>query len=121
MLTYTDKRKFYDSGNWKMARARVMRRDAYLCQMSKRYGKLRPAKVAHHIFPLELYPEYRLKDWNLISLSNDWHEKMHNRDGHTLSLTGWRLLEKTAARQGIKLTREDKAKCLGMTDPTADK
>ena len=99
--TYTDKRKFYNSGVWSYARNRVLRRDAFLCQMSKRYGKFRPAKVVHHIFPLEYYPEYRLKEWNLISLSVEWHEKLHDRTGHRLSYEGWRLLEKTAAKRSL--------------------
>lgn len=114
MFTYTDKREFYDSGAWKMLRGRIMRRDGYMCQMSKRYGKIKPAKVVHHIFPLEYYPEYRTQQWNLISLSVEWHEKMHNRDGHLLSIEGWRLLEKTAKAKGITLTPKDKHKCLGM-------
>ena len=113
MFTYTDKRKFYDSGSWKLLRGRIMRRDGYMCQMSKRYGKLKPAKVVHHIFPLEYYPEYSRMQWNLIALSNEWHEKMHERDGHNLSIEGWRLLEKTARAQGITLTPDDKHKCLG--------
>lgn len=119
--TYTDKRKFYNSGVWSYARNRVLRRDAFLCQMSKRYGKFRPAKVVHHIFPLEYYPEYRLKEWNLISLSVEWHEKLHDRTGHRLSYEGWRLLEKTAAKNKITLTREDKAKCLGLVDKICDR
>ena len=120
MYSYTDKRKFYDSGNWKMIRGRVLRRDGYICQMSKRYGKLTPAKVVHHIFPLEYYPEYKTQQWNLISLSIGWHEKLHNRDGHTLSIEGWRLLEKTAKARHIEITARDKYICLGLGKENED-
>ena len=116
MLTFEETKQFYKSGSWKLARARVLRRDAYLCQYNKRYGKLTPAKVVHHILPLEFYPQYKLQAWNLISLSTAAHERLHNRNEHTLSLEGWRLMEKTAQRQGIKLTSQDKVICLGLTE-----
>ena len=121
MLTFEETKQFYKSSAWKLFRARILRRDAYTCQYSKRYGKLVEAKVVHHILPLEFYPEHRLKAWNLISLSNAAHEKLHNRNSHTLSLEGWRLMEKTAQAQGITLTREDQIICLGLgeNDTTA--
>ena len=115
MLTFEETKQFYKSPAWQSCRARILRRDQYLCQYDKRYGKLTPAKVVHHILPLEFYPDHKLKAWNLISLSTAAHEKLHNRNGHTLTLEGWRLAEKTAQAQGIKLTNEDKAVCLGMS------
>lgn len=116
MLTFEETKQFYKSSVWKLLRARVLRRDQYLCQYNKRFGKFTPATVVHHIMPLEFYPEHRLKGWNLISLSNAAHEKMHNRNDHTLTLEGWRLMEKTAQAQGIVLTREDKIICLGLVE-----
>lgn len=116
MYSFEETKQFYKSGAWKLQRARVLRRDGYLCQYFKRYGKIKPAKVVHHILPLEFYPEHRLKPWNLISLSNEAHEKLHNRNDHTLTLEGWRLMEKTAQAQGIKLTANDKVICLGLTE-----
>lgn len=116
MLTFNETKQFYKSDTWVKMRARILRRDLYTCQYNKRYGKLVPAKVVHHILPLEYYPEYRLKAWNLISLSTAAHERLHNRNEHTLTIEGWRLAEKTAQAQGIKLTAEDKARCLGMAN-----
>lgn len=116
MLTFEETKQFYKSGAWTLARSRILRRDAYLCQYNKRFGKFVPAKVVHHIFPLEFYPQYKLQQWNLISLSNAAHEKLHNRGDHTLSLEGWRLMEKTAQAQGIKLTAQDKVICLGLSE-----
>lgn len=122
MITNDDKARFYKSKTWQGKRARILRRDGYLCQLSKRYGKFEPARVVHHIFPFEYYPEYKLESWNLISLSVINHERLHVRNGHLLTIAGWRLLEKTAAKQGIILTAQDKYKCLGIEpadDPTA--
>ena len=44
--------QFYQSGIWKRKRAMILRRDGYMCQLSKRYGKRVEAEVVHHIFPL---------------------------------------------------------------------
>lgn len=51
----------------------VMRRDGYMCQLSKRYGRAVPAEVVHHIFPVNEYPEYAYEPWNLIALSRMLH------------------------------------------------
>lgn len=108
-----DKRAFYDSPAWRHKRKIVLRRDGYRCQYDKRFGKDTEAKLIHHIFPLLLYPEYRLETWNLISLSVKAHEKLHDRESDLLSDEGWRLLQRTAAQRNIKLTELDKLKCLG--------
>lgn len=76
-----------------------------MCQMSIRYGKVIEAKHVHHIFPLEYYPEYRLSDWNLISLSDAEHNKLHDRETHKLTAEGMQLLVKTARKQGIVLSK----------------
>ena len=41
---YADKR-------WPPLRARILRRDDYLCQQCLRYGKHRAATTVHHCFP----------------------------------------------------------------------
>lgn len=79
---------FYKTPKWRKKRAAVMRRDEYLCQEAKRYGKSIPATMVHHILPYELYPEYALCDWNLVSLSDKWHNAMHIRDSHELTELG---------------------------------
>lgn len=70
---------FYKSPKWLKKRVAILRRDEYLCQESKRYGKSVPATTPHHIFPLEQYPELALVDWNLISLCTQMHNAMHDR------------------------------------------
>lgn len=71
--------KFYESRKWKKKRESILRRDAYQCQESKRYGKYAEATTVHHIYPLEEYPELALTDWNLISMSAAQHDRMHDR------------------------------------------
>ena len=88
---------FYKSLKWKSKRARVLRRDEYLCQESKRYGKRMPATTVHHIYPLEFYPELALVDWNLISLSDKQHNAMHDRVTHELTELGLSWQERRRA------------------------
>lgn len=78
----------YKSRRWKRKRASILRRDQYMCQESKRYGKTEPATTVHHIYPLEFYPELAFVDWNLISLSDKQHNAMHDRITHELTSVG---------------------------------
>lgn len=99
---------FYETKVWKRKRERIMRRDKYLCQYSKRYGKLIPAQTVHHILPFDEYPEYGLADWNLIALSHEAHNKMHARHTKDLSVAGKELAKRTLMKYGITLeVRED--------------
>lgn len=86
----------YETTRWKKKRAKILRRDKYLCQISKRYGRMVQADTVHHIFPVEEYPEYMYCDWNLISLCHAQHNAMHDRDSHKLSAKGRELMERTA-------------------------
>lgn len=93
----------YKDPRWIRKRNRILRRDKYQCQMSKRYGKLRQAEVVHHIFPVAEYPQYQWEDWNLISVTQDWHNKFHDRNTDKLTGVGLELLRKTARKQGIEI------------------
>lgn len=42
---------FYKLKKWKEKRKRILRRDEYLYQECKRYGKDTPATTVHHIIP----------------------------------------------------------------------
>ena len=93
---------FYKSKRWQRLRKAVLARDGYQCQESKRYGKVLPATTVHHIFPREDYPQYQWESWNLISLSADVHDQMHNRTTRELTQQGLELLERTATKYGIE-------------------
>lgn len=82
----------------------MLRRDNYLDQIQLRYGKRIEATVVHHIFPREHFPEYTYEAWNLISLSQSTHNKLHDRDSHKLTAEGWRLLQRVAKLRNIELS-----------------
>ncbi|BDZ81404.1 hypothetical protein Lac3_26130 [Claveliimonas bilis] len=42
----------------------------------------------HHIYPMEDYPELKHEKWNLISLSNENHNKMHDRTTRKITKAG---------------------------------
>ena len=88
----------YKSKRWKKLRESILRRDNYLCQESLRYGKRVQANTVHHIFPAEDYPELQWQPWNLISLSEDMHNRMHNRATGELSEEGENLRKRTARK-----------------------
>lgn len=86
---------FYKSKTWETVRGSVLRRDGYICQRCKRYGRMREAAHVHHINPLEFYPELATARWNLISLCMKCHNELHDRDTHELTAEGEKLRRKT--------------------------
>lgn len=96
---------FYLTPAWKRKARQIMIRDRYQCQISKRYGKLKPAELVHHVFPREEFPEYTFADWNLIAVSQSIHAKLHNDHGE-LTEMGRELLRQVARRNGITVPDE---------------
>ena len=84
----------YSSSNtrWQRLRQRALRRDGYKCQEAARYGRVEEATHVHHIWPAEDYPEYAWCPWNLVSLTQEKHEAMHDRLTGKLTALGesWR-------------------------------
>ena len=95
--------RFYKTKRWELLRESILRRDGYMCQDRKRYGKRVQADHVHHIFPREQFPEYQWQPWNLISLCKEAHNEMHYRTNNKLTAKGLDLLRKTAVKQGIDL------------------
>lgn len=93
----------YKNPRWEAKRKSILRRDGYMDQLAKRYGKMREAEVVHHIFPRLEFPEYQWEDWNLISLSLSSHNHLHDRVTDELTEAGAELLRRTARRQGIPI------------------
>lgn len=83
MFDYSRKNK-----RWRNLRKRALRRDRGFCREAARYGRRVPAKVVHHIWPAEDYPEYAYCLWNLVSLSSSAHDAMHDRDTRKLTALG---------------------------------
>ena len=94
---------FYKSGRWARLRAAVLRRDGYLCQVSRRYGKRAQATTVHHVFPREEFPEYQWEPWNLVSLAGDVHDEMHDRVTGALTDKGAELLRRIARKYGVEI------------------
>ena len=99
-----DSDPFYHSAKWKHMRDMCLRRDGYMDQLDLRNGEHNQADLVHHIFPREVYPEYRFCLWNLISLTSENHERMHNRITGELSAAGRALMAEVAKEQGIKIS-----------------
>jgi len=70
---------FYKSRKWRRTRELILKRDKYQCQEAKRFGQYEEATTVHHIYQLEEYPALAYKEWNLISVSCNRHDKLHDR------------------------------------------
>lgn len=95
--------EFYTGEKWRRKRLRILRRDGYMDQIAKRYGKQIEATIVHHIFPLEEFPEYAFADWNLISVSLATHNRLENRLTRELTPLGIDLLRRTARRYAVSV------------------
>lgn len=94
---------FYKSRRWNRLRESILRRDGFRCQWARRYGKRAEANTVHHIFPREEFPQYQWEPWNLVALSSDAHDRMHDRVTGALTELGVELLRRTARRVGVEV------------------
>ena len=85
----------YKSPRWTRLRASVLREAGYQCQWSRRYGRRVQASHVHHIWPAEDFPQYAFCRWNLIALSQEAHNAMHDRTTGKLTAAGEALRRKT--------------------------
>ncbi|BBN99171.1 hypothetical protein St703_18760 [Sporolactobacillus terrae] len=92
-------KNFYTTSRWKHKRKRMLRRDSYLCQECKRYGKSTEAQMVHHCYPYEDYPQYKLDDWNLASMCNGHGDAMHDRNTGKLTPLGMYWKERATRRR----------------------
>ena len=67
----------YKTQKWLRKRAAILKRDNYMCQECKKYGRITEAQTVHHIKPAELFPELVYTNENLISLCNACHNREH--------------------------------------------
>jgi 5-methylcytosine-specific restriction endonuclease McrA len=96
---------FYKSRRWRLLRKSVLRRDGYVCQWSKRFGKRVDADTVHHVFPRDEFPEYQWETWNLVSLAGCVHDQMHDRVTGALTDKGVELLRRIARERGLEIPR----------------
>lgn len=88
----------YNEKKWKRLREKIIKRDMYMCQECRRYGKHKDAQMVHHMFPSKDIPEYAYLEENLISLCNKCHNEMHDRNTDELTAKGEALLERHRER-----------------------
>ena len=93
-------KNIYDTKRWRALRQRILKRDKYCCQYFTRYGRHVDATTVHHIFPVEQYPQWAFESWNLISLSTEAHNKMHDRETHELTDEGYKLQDRLRRKLG---------------------
>jgi len=67
----------YNSKRWQAKSIAIRKRDKYQCVWCRRYGRLRDAKVVHHIKEPDAFPELAYADSNLVSLCLACHNKAH--------------------------------------------
>jgi len=67
----------YKSTMWKKKRIQILKRDGYMCQECKRYGRSVDATTVHHIKHVDEFPELAYQSNNLVSLCSACHNKMH--------------------------------------------
>ena len=83
---------------WRRLRRRALSRDRYRCREAARYGRIEEATHVHHIWPAEDYPEYAYCLWNLVSLSKEAHDAMHDRTSGRLTTKGLAWKNRTPPR-----------------------
>lgn len=74
-------RHSHKSKRWKEKRNYILKRDNYLCQECKKYGRRVDGDVVHHIIPIEEAPELAFVDDNLITICKTCHNKLHPEKG----------------------------------------
>ena len=85
----------YGRSKWKKKRLHILRLDGYKDVIAARYGRSLDAEIVHHIYPADMYPEYAMCDWNLISVSMATHNKLENRTTGELTEMGRKLMQRT--------------------------
>lgn len=93
---------FYKTKRWQQRRAAILKRDKYQCQVAKRLGRTVNADTVHHIFPRDEYPEHAWASWNLIAVSRDGHNMLHDRTTGRLSPMGEDLMRETGRKVGLE-------------------
>ena len=69
----------YTSTRHREWRAKVMKLAGYLCQECRKYGRTTPATHAHHLKPVEDYPELAYVVGNGYAVCDSCHNKIEPR------------------------------------------
>lgn len=98
--------KSYNQEKWKNKRSVILKRDSFKCVECSKRGISKKATMVHHINPSDKYPELFYENKNLISLCNECHNSMHDRNNKTLSELGRKYqLQYYNSSKGNKMVR----------------
>lgn len=96
----------YHSRRWAKKRVQALRRDGYRCRECARFGRTTGAATVHHIHPVEAAPQLALEMWNLLSLCDQCHNRMHDRKTGALTARGLWWRERTPPTSGLSPQRQ---------------
>ena len=71
------RQKMYGRAEWKEIVKEVLKRDGYRCQICGAGHTYKNRLVVHHILPVSCFPEYISEMWNLATLCEKCHKKIH--------------------------------------------
>lgn len=78
---YMTKKEIYNDIRYKRARAACLARAGNKCEECRRYGRSVDATTAHHVKPVEQYPELAFDASNLRAICAACHSKEHPEKG----------------------------------------
>lgn len=74
------KDEFYWSSMWRKMSRNAKRRDHNECQVCRGQGKVSTSKlIAHHVNPIEFYPEHATDMNNIITVCDYHHKVIHKK------------------------------------------
>lgn len=71
------RQKLYSKSEWKTMIRKILARDGYRCQICGAEHKDGRKLVIHHLLPVSCFPEFIDKEWNLVTLCDKCHKKIH--------------------------------------------
>jgi len=89
---------FYKTKRWQRKRLVVLKRDEFRCREAARFGQVVEANTVHHCIPITERPDLKQDERNLISLSEENHERMHIKYTFELSKLGEEWKARTLKR-----------------------
>jgi len=71
------RQKIYSRSEWRELNKRILKRDNYQCQLCGAKHTQGNRLVVHHRYPISSFPEFIDKEWNLVTVCEECHKKLH--------------------------------------------
>ena len=72
------RQKIYSRSKWKELRKKILKRDNYQCVICGAKHSSKNKLVVHHIYPISSFPEFAIEEWNLVTVCEKCHKKLHH-------------------------------------------